>query len=79
MGAMVGAAISIDPLVGGGFTSNVTWRWCFDVDLPFGLVSMVSISLFSDIPNRNTTKASWNRRLLQLGPLSTFLSLFCLC
>ena len=40
-GAVTGVAVAIGPLLGGGLTSGLSWRWIFFVNLPFGVVAVV--------------------------------------
>ncbi|KAK7723292.1 hypothetical protein SLS63_008945 [Diaporthe eres] len=71
MGALMGVASIAGPLIGGGFTSNVTWRWCFWLNLPLGAAAMVVVYLFLDIPDREETKLPLAKKLKQLDAPGT--------
>ncbi|RAH48768.1 MFS general substrate transporter [Aspergillus brunneoviolaceus CBS 621.78] len=60
-GIIFTAASVAGPLIGGSFTSSVTWRWCFYINLPLGGVAIAALLLTLHLPrsSRPTTIPVW--------------------
>ncbi|CEP63424.1 uncharacterized protein LALA0_S08e02146g [Lachancea lanzarotensis] len=54
LGFAFAVAFAIGPVLGGAFTENVTWRWCFFINLPIG-----GLALFLLVLSYNPDDTFW--------------------
>jgi MFS family permease len=68
--------------LGGVFTTHLSWRWCFYINLPLGVVAAFILGLFFKTPRRESqSRLSFEKQLQQLDLEGTALfipSILCL-
>ncbi|KAH8704937.1 major facilitator superfamily-domain-containing protein [Talaromyces proteolyticus] len=73
LGMVWAMASALGPVIGGIFTSRVSWRWCFYINLPFGGVALATLTFFLKLHNPRTpirqglAAIDWIGNLLVVG------------
>lgn len=70
IGITYSVALVCGPFVGGAFTTHVTWRWCFYVNLPIGGAALVLLLVAFHPP---PPKGSLREKLARIDYIGTFL------
>lgn len=81
--AMFGVASIVGPFLGGVLVDRSTWRWCFGINLPIGVATMVVVGFFvRKTTTENSFKnASLSEKVIQFdipGTITLIPSLICL-
>ncbi|TWU70996.1 hypothetical protein ED733_001164 [Metarhizium rileyi] len=72
IGGVWAVALSLGPVVGGSLTQNVSWRWCFYINLPLCAVVFVIVILLLDV---NTPKTPFGKGIAAIDWVGAALSI----
>jgi MFS family permease len=62
------------PVLGGVLTDKLSWRWCFYINLPCGLITLILLVIFFENPRQASSPSlSWKQIIVKLDLLGTAL------
>lgn len=69
-GATVGVAVAVGPLVGGGLTDTLGWRWIFFVNAPVGIFTIaLGVSRMVNVGDPHAKRLDWGGLITFSGSL----------
>ncbi|KAF9573386.1 hypothetical protein EC968_008568 [Mortierella alpina] len=76
--SVFGISSVVGPLLGGVFVQQITWRWCFLINLPLGVVTIASVLMFLRLPFERQELKKQLARIDYLGTFLIIIAVICL-
>ncbi|KAF9919256.1 hypothetical protein FBU30_011090 [Linnemannia zychae] len=76
--SVFGISSIIGPLLGGVFVEQTTWRWCFLINLPLGVVTLASVVFFLRLPFQRPKLKEQLARIDYFGTFFIIVAVICL-
>ncbi|KAF9207564.1 hypothetical protein BGZ59_011076 [Podila verticillata] len=76
--SVFGISSVVGPLLGGVFVEQISWRWCFLINLPLGVVTIVSVLLFLRLPFERQELKMQLSRIDYLGTTLIIVAVICI-
>ncbi|KAF9124526.1 hypothetical protein BGW39_008131 [Mortierella sp. 14UC] len=76
--SVFGVSSVVGPLLGGVFVEQATWRWCFLINLPLGVVTLASVIAFLHLPFERPELKEQLARIDYAGTFFIIVAVICL-
>ncbi|KDQ13842.1 hypothetical protein BOTBODRAFT_188307 [Botryobasidium botryosum FD-172 SS1] len=77
LATMGGAAFFSGPAIGGVLTEKLSWRWCYWINLPFCLITLVVVLIFLRLPRMEVNLSDGLNKVDFRGALALVLAISC--